>query len=58
MEIANMIYEFFGFEALNQSATLIELLDSIIKIGCGIFVTVYIIKCMCIACTISDGRFY
>lgn len=57
MEIANLLYQFFGFEALSDSATLIDLIQCVLKIGCGLWVTIFIIRSMFMATSIADRRF-
>ena len=57
MEIANILYQFFGFEALSSSATLIELLQCICKIGCGIWITIFIIRSLFLATTVGTRGF-
>lgn len=57
MELANLLYDFFGFEALNMSATFTDLLSSILKIGCGLWLTVFILRSMLLALTIPDRSF-
>ena len=57
MEIANLLYQFFGFQALSDSATLIDLIQCILKIGCGLWVTIFIIRSMFMATSIADRRF-
>ena len=57
MEIANMIYNYFGFASLTEAATLIDLLQLILKIGCGLWVTTFVIKCLFMATTIPNRGF-
>ena len=57
MQIANMIYEFFGFSNISQSATFIDLLDTIIKVGVGLWVTIFIIRSLFMATTIPEKGF-
>lgn len=57
MQLADLIYNFFGFDALSLSATFTDLLSSMLKIGCGLWVTIFIIRSMFMALTIPDKRF-
>ncbi len=57
MELANMIYEFFGFDALTMQATFTDLLSCMLKVGSGLWVTAFVIRSMLLALSIPDHRF-
>lgn len=57
MELANILYEFFGFEALTLSATFTDLLSSVLKIGCGLWLTAFILRSMLLTLSLPDRRF-
>lgn len=57
MQIANMIYDFFGFSNISQSATFIDLLDTVIKIGVGLWVTIFIIRSMMMVLRVPEKGF-
>lgn len=57
MELANTLYQFFGFDTLGSSATFIDLLQSMLKIGCGMWLTIFIIRSMFMALTIPEKGF-
>lgn len=57
MELANILYEFFGFEALSFSATFTDLLSSVLKIGCGLWLTAFILRSMLLTLSLPDRRF-
>ena len=57
MELANLLYTFFGFDTLSNSATLIDLIQLILKIGCGLWLTIFIIRSMFLATTVSRRGF-
>lgn len=57
MELANIIYEFFGFDALTMQATFTDLLSCMLKVGCGLWVTIFVLRSMLMALTIPDSRF-
>lgn len=57
MELANILYEFFGFEALSLSATFTDLLSSVLKIGCGLWLTAFILRSMLLTLSLPDRRF-
>ncbi len=44
MEIYNILYDFFGFELLTESSTLIDFLNCGFKVGLAVFITCYFIK--------------
>lgn len=53
-----MIYNFFGFEALAETATFVDLLQAMLKIGCGLWVTIFIIRSLFMATRIPDTKFF
>ena len=57
MDLANTLYQFFGFDTLESSATFIDLLQSMLKIGCGMWLTIFIIRSMFMALTIPEKGF-
>ena len=57
MALADMLYQFFGFASLSDAATLIDLLQIILKIGCGLWLTSFIIRSMFLATTIPTRGF-
>lgn len=57
MELANLIYEFFGFDTLTMQATFTDLLSCMLKVGCGLWVTIFVLRSMLMALTIPDSRF-
>lgn len=57
MELANLLYEFFGFDSLTLQATFTDLLSSILKIGCGLWVTAFILRSLLLTLTLPDKRF-
>ena len=46
MEIFNSFYEFFGFELLSDSATLVDLINSLVQIGLAVFILCFFIKAL------------
>ena len=57
MALADMLYQFFGFASLSDASTLIDLLQIILKIGCGLWLTSFIIRSMFLATTIPTRGF-
>ncbi len=46
MEIYNYLLDFFGFELLSESATLIDFMNVAIKIGVAVFITCFFFKAL------------
>lgn len=46
MDIFNSLYEFFGFDLLSETATLIDFINVALKIGVAVFVTCFFIKAL------------
>lgn len=46
MEIATNLYNYFGFELLTESTTFPQLISYMIEIGLGVWITVFIIRCL------------
>lgn len=57
MELANLLYEFFGFDSLTLQSTFTDLLSSMLKIGCGLWVTAFILRSMLLTLSLPDKRF-
>ena len=46
MEIFNALYDFFGFDLLAESATLIDFINVGLKVGLALFCTCFFIKAL------------
>ena len=46
MEIFTDFYNFFGFDLLTESATLVDLINNLVQIGLGLFITCFFIKAL------------
>lgn len=57
MQLVNLLYEFFGFESLTMQATFTDLLSCMLKVGCGLWLTVFVLRSMLLALTIPDKGF-
>lgn len=57
MELVNLLYEFFGFDTLSAATTLVDLLQLILKVGCGMWLTIFIIRSLFLATTVSRRGF-
>lgn len=58
MEITNSLIQFFGIDLLSESATFVDLLNCILRIGVSLWVTIFIIRSMFLATTIGGRKFY
>lgn len=58
MEIVQSIYEFFGFDLINQSATITDVFNNIIQVGVGVWVVLFVCKCLFYACTLGERRLF
>ena len=58
MEVVNSLIEFFGINLLGESATFVDLLNCIFRIGISMWLTIFIIRSMFLATTIGGRRFY
>lgn len=58
MELVNELYDFFGIELLTESATFVDLINSLIQISIGVWLTVFIIRSVFLLCTVPDRRFF
>lgn len=54
MELVNELYDFFGIELLSESATFIDLVNSIIQIGLAVWITIFIIRSVFLLVTVPD----
>lgn len=57
MEIAQMLFDFFGFENISNTATFTDLLYSMFQIFSGLWVTIFIIRSLFLAVTIPERRY-
>lgn len=56
MELVQELYDFFGFELISQSATFIDLLNALIQIGCGVWITLFVIRSVFLVLTVPERR--
>lgn len=54
MEIAQSIYDFFGFEVIGSSATFTDLLSNMFQVATGLWVVIFIIRSLFMAVTIPE----
>lgn len=48
MEIFNSFYDFFGFELLAESATLVDLFNNLVQIFIGLFIVLFFLRSLII----------
>lgn len=58
MALAQSLYEFFEIEVIGSSATFADLITNILQVGIGVWLTMFIGKCLFLATTISGRKFY
>ena len=58
MEIVNSLISFFGIDMLSQSATFVDLLNVVMKLGVSLWLTIFIIRSIFLATTIGGRKFY
>lgn len=46
MEIFTSFYDFFGLDLLTESATLVDLVNNLVQVGLGLFITCFFIKAL------------
>ena len=54
MEIANLLYEFFGFDVLVESATFVDFICSTCKVLIGVYITVFVIRSVFLLLTVPE----
>lgn len=58
MEIVNSLIEFFGIDMLTDSATFVDLLNVLMRIGVSVYVTVFIIRSVFLTATLPERRMF
>ena len=58
MALVDSLIQFFGIDMLSSSATFVDLLNVIMKIGVSMWLTIFIIRSLFLATTIGGRRFY
>lgn len=56
MVIVQDLYNFFGFELLTESATFVDLINNLVMIGIGVWVTIFIIRSLFLTTTYGRRR--
>ena len=54
MEIANLLYTFFGFDTLAESATFVDFISTTCKVMIGVYITVFIIRSVFLLLTVPE----
>lgn len=58
MEIVNSLIDFFGIDMLTDSATFVDLLNVVMRIGVSVYVTVFIIRSVFLTATLPERRMF
>ena len=58
MALVDSLIQFFGIDMLSSSATFVDLLNVIMRIGVSMWLTIFIIRSLFLATTIGGRRFY
>lgn len=58
MAIVDSLIQYFGIDLLTESATFVDLLNCILRIGVSLWVTIFIIRSMFLATSIGGRKFY
>lgn len=58
MEIAQLLFDFFGFENISNTATFVDLIYLTFKIFSGLWITVFVIRSLFMAVTFPDRRLF
>ena len=58
MALVDSLIQFFGIDMLSGSATFVDLLNVIMRIGVSMWLTIFIIRSLFLATTIGGRRFY
>lgn len=58
MELVQELYDFFGIELLTESATFTDLLNNILIIALALWITVFIIRSVFLACTLPNRNLF
>lgn len=57
MALVDELYQFFEISTLAESATLLDVINSIVNIGLAVWLTMFITSCLFMATNISKRRF-
>lgn len=58
MALVESLVQFFGIDLLTQTATFVDVINLVLEIGVGVWLTLFICRCLFLACTVGDRRFY
>lgn len=58
MELVESLVEFFGIDLISSAATFTDVLNVLLQVGVAVWLTLFITKCLFMACTVGDRRFY
>lgn len=58
MAVAESLYDFFEIASLSSAATFVDFVYILLQIGVGMWITMFIVKCLFMACTVGYRSFY
>lgn len=58
MALVESLYQFFGFDMISESASFVDLLNSILQIASGLWITIFIIRSLFMATNISGKSLF
>lgn len=58
MSIADSLIQFFGIDMLTQTATFIDVINCVLRIGVAVWLTLFICKWLFAVTTVADRRFW
>lgn len=58
MALADSLIQFFGINLLTSSSTFVDLLNVMLRIAVGIWITFFIIRSMFLITTIGGRKYY
>ncbi len=58
MAIINDLFTFFGISALADTATFTDLIFLLLKIGCGMWFTIFVIRSLFLCADVGNRSFF
>lgn len=58
MALIESLIEFFGIDLIGEASTFPDLINTVLQIGCGIWITLFVCRCLFMATTFADRKFY
>lgn len=58
MEIINSIIDFFGISQISESVTFVDLISTFVKMGCAIWVVLFVVRCLFLLIDLPNRRMW